>query len=569
MIVTKAGKWRLVKLLCLLNTELQLRVHLVLILLKVLLQLIVILFVSAIVGQQLLMPHLQDSLFRQQKQWVLRYLADGSIDLLMEKLEAMGSEQRKVAFSQVKTEFGFTVEMLSVQSLDLPEADAEQLLLSGVWADEQRSAVYRLSSDGSFVVAFIELETAASHIVSHGQWWTMGTFAMLEQFIARELDPELVKLNQQLAEMYRYPAQVKAMSDVELSTSQLSALRSGEIVTEISSDSLDYEFPFDMAYKKVPDQERVMVLGPMLPGYIEKLSPVLVQYYLMMSLLLLLPLILWIIPTWRSIKGLSWAARAFGKGELGVRVKHYSGSNIASYVKTFNGMADQIQKLINVNKSLINAVSHELRNPLARIEFDLELARGSRDPQAQEKIHDRIETSVEELRHLIDEMLGYARFEQQQPALQWSQVNLKEWLHAGVEQWRSPQYGGNISVLCQGQQVFASLDRYYMDRVLSNLVGNACKYASEQITIGFTCESGEVKVWVEDDGQGIKPQERDKIFEAFIRLDKSRNKQTGGIGLGLAIVKQIMDWHKGMVTVDDSSLGGAKFMVSWPGKKSG
>jgi len=78
-----------------------------------------------------------------------------------------------------------------------------------------------------------------------------------------------------------------------------------------------------------------------------------------------------------------------------------------------------------------------------------------------------------------------------------------------------------------------------------------------------------VSIQVDDDGPGIPEANRIRIFEPFARLDNSRNRKSGGYGLGLAIVKRIAVAHKGTVTVDDSSLGGARFTLSWPGNRPG
>ncbi|MEI8669334.1 MULTISPECIES: ATP-binding protein [unclassified Pseudoalteromonas] len=103
-----------------------------------------------------------------------------------------------------------------------------------------------------------------------------------------------------------------------------------------------------------------------------------------------------------------------------------------------------------------------------------------------------------------------------------------------------------------------------MSRALSNLIRNAIAYGRDVIQISYQKVGKGWLIYVEDDGDGVANSARRKIFEAFYREDESRNLQTGGTGLGLAIVKQILDWHGGEASVDESSLGGARFILRWP-----
>jgi two-component system sensor histidine kinase RstB len=109
-------------------------------------------------------------------------------------------------------------------------------------------------------------------------------------------------------------------------------------------------------------------------------------------------------------------------------------------------------------------------------------------------------------------------------------------------------------------------ERRYLHRVVQNLVGNAVRYGDHQVLVsGGINDSGMAYVCVEDDGPGIPEDERERVFEAFARLDDSRTRASGGYGLGLSIVSRIAYWFGGSVKVDQSpSLGGARFTMTWP-----
>jgi len=103
---------------------------------------------------------------------------------------------------------------------------------------------------------------------------------------------------------------------------------------------------------------------------------------------------------------------------------------------------------------------------------------------------------------------------------------------------------------------------------LDNLVQNALRYASQTVEVTLTKDNNDYLLIVEDDGKGIPEEKRAHIFDAFSRIDASRDRASGGFGLGLAIVDRIVQAHSGNVSIHDSPLGGARFEVRIPAKKT-
>jgi len=104
-----------------------------------------------------------------------------------------------------------------------------------------------------------------------------------------------------------------------------------------------------------------------------------------------------------------------------------------------------------------------------------------------------------------------------------------------------------------------------LSRAIRNLVDNAARHAAAKVAVTLTTdEHGSVDLFVDDDGTGIAPEDRARVFERFTRLDEGRARDAGGLGLGLALVKGIVESHRGTVTIADSPLGGARFAVRLP-----
>ena len=121
-----------------------------------------------------------------------------------------------------------------------------------------------------------------------------------------------------------------------------------------------------------------------------------------------------------------------------------------------------------------------------------------------------------------------------------------------------------IDFNCSQDTVMAEYDAHFINRAFSNLLTNGVKYGKGKLQVSLLSDGQQCSLIVEDNGPGVDDDFKEIIFDAFSRYDKSRGKDTGGFGLGLAIVSKIMLWHNGSATVENSELGGAKFILSWP-----
>ena len=106
--------------------------------------------------------------------------------------------------------------------------------------------------------------------------------------------------------------------------------------------------------------------------------------------------------------------------------------------------------------------------------------------------------------------------------------------------------------------------RDQLARLVRNLVDNASRHAQARVELSLQTTDATVELTVDDDGPGIDPDDRERVFERFTRLDDGRARDAGGLGIGLAIVKAIVEQHGGTVTIDDAPIGGARFVVRLP-----
>lgn len=277
-----------------------------------------------------------------------------------------------------------------------------------------------------------------------------------------------------------------------------------------------------------------------------------------------------IFPLERRLRLLQVGVDRVSSGKLDTKVQVIGHDDIARLSMTFNAMTAHIQRLIESQRELTRAVSHELRTPVARIRFAVELLADTDDYDSRQLQKDYIDEDIESLNELIDEILTYAKLEEGSPKLDWEMVELGD-LVKQIER-ETNALGKPIMILTDlpNGKMSAMADRRYLHRVVQNLVGNALRYANQQIKVSAGIEQGKAFICVEDDGQGIAEADREKIFVPFARLDDSRTRSSGGYGLGLSIVSRIAFWFNAELSVDASpELGGARFMMKWPIKQNG
>lgn len=277
-------------------------------------------------------------------------------------------------------------------------------------------------------------------------------------------------------------------------------------------------------------------------------------------------LLVWLRAHWHDLERLKATAERFGKGHLSERTQIAARSNIGSLANVFDTMAGDIESLLNQQRDLLNAVSHELRTPLTRLDFGLALALSDDLPAASRERLQGLVAHIRELDELVLELLSYSRLQNPARLLERVEVALDEFIDSILgsidEELESPQTV--IDVMLHGQLERFVLDPRLTARAIQNLLRNAMRYCEKHIKVGVqVCPKG-CEIWVDDDGIGIPDDERERIFEPFYRLDRSRDRATGGFGLGLAISRRALEVQGGTLTVEASPLGGARFRLWLP-----
>ena len=348
-----------------------------------------------------------------------------------------------------------------------------------------------------------------------------------------------------------FKLRIEPLKKYSLDAPTMQRLRDGDIV------ALDDQYTF---IQRIPRSHYVLAVGPVPYLYfLHQMRLLDMALLAFIAISLAFPVFIWMRPHWQDMLRLESAAQRFGEGRFTERIHFESGSSFERLGVAFNQMADNINALIASKKQLIDGIAHELRTPLVRLRYRLAMSDNLTESESQ-----ALNRDIGQLEGLIQELLTYARLDRPQNELQLSTPDLPAWLRSHIEDVQSVNPQRQLQLSCPPQGDYGAIDMRLMERVLDNLINNALRYSEKTLRVSLAAEESQARLTVEDDGSGIAADERDKIFEPFVRLDPSRDRATGGCGLGLAIVHSIAQAMGGQVSCETSDLGGAKFTFCWP-----
>ncbi|MEV1171559.1 HAMP domain-containing sensor histidine kinase, partial [Nonomuraea sp. NPDC049784] len=262
--------------------------------------------------------------------------------------------------------------------------------------------------------------------------------------------------------------------------------------------------------------------------------------------------------TLRPVEAIRARLAAITVSDLSLRMPVPPGDDeVARLVRTANQTLDRLDEAVAQQRRFASTTSHELRNPIAGLRLQLEealLHPGEVDP------HKAIRSALsvaDRLDAIVSDLLVLARLSAGDPAPS-ELIDLGQLVNQ-----EAPRTGRVPVRVHAASEVWVCGSHIQLVRVLGNLVNNAIRHAGSAVDVSVTASDGEAVMTVTDDGAGIAPADRERIFERFIRLDDGRRRDAGGSGLGLAISRDIATSHGGTLKAEDSP-SGARFVLRLP-----
>jgi signal transduction histidine kinase len=274
--------------------------------------------------------------------------------------------------------------------------------------------------------------------------------------------------------------------------------------------------------------------------------------------------------TWRvagralgPVEAIRTEVESISTRDLYRRVPEPAGKDeISRLAMTMNRMLGRLERGQERQRRFVSDASHELRSPVATIRQHSEVAQAHPDGTTVRELADVVLEEERRLQRLIEDLLLLTKMDEGTLQLRKDLVDVDDLLFEEANRLRATTtFRVDVSDVSAGRVMG---DRRQLNQLVRNLVDNAAHHAQGAIALRLREANGAVVLIVDDDGRGIPPSERDRVFERFVRLDEARDRNSGGSGLGLAIVAEIAGAHGGRVAVADAPLGGARVEVHLP-----
>ena len=265
------------------------------------------------------------------------------------------------------------------------------------------------------------------------------------------------------------------------------------------------------------------------------------------------------------LRVLGQAVERFGKGNLSARVNSRRQDEIGELSRAFDQMADRIQTLLTAERRLLQDISHELRSPLARLNFAVELVRTADD---REGAVARLKKEIDRLTHLVGSLLQVTRVEGDPASLNQEVFSLNELLRElAADGAIEAEVRGCRLVVKEEEQILVRADHELLRRAVENILRNAIRHAPKgtPIEVALDCQRSMVSVSIRDCGPGVPEEMLSSIFKPFFRVDGARDSASGGAGLGLAIAQSAIALHHGNLSATNMHPG-LLVLIELPGE---
>jgi signal transduction histidine kinase len=246
---------------------------------------------------------------------------------------------------------------------------------------------------------------------------------------------------------------------------------------------------------------------------------------------------------------------------VGARAERLEGGEVALVVDDLT----ETKRVEAVRRDFVANVGHEIKTPVGALQLLAEAALDARDdPDAVQRFVGRMQHEAQRLARLVQELIDLSRLQGGEPLPDGNEVSVDAVIEEAIDRARLVAEAKNIQIIRSGENGHIVLgDERQLVTAVANLLDNAVAYSPERtrVIVAIHARDGVVEIAVTDQGIGIAPEDQERIFERFYRVDPARSRATGGTGLGLAIVKHTVGNHGGEVRLWSQPGSGSTFTV--------
>ncbi|KMJ52427.1 two-component sensor protein [Vogesella sp. EB] len=386
-----------------------------------------------------------------------------------------------------------------------------------------------------------------------------GTVRLIQRELLRQPPARRDASLRELQPLFAYPLALVRLPPASLGEEARARLASGQSWLDSSQQNL---------YAPLPGTSQLLVIGPLDSqgsggGWLHSELGLFVLWFAFFGVPLALLIYLNLRPHWHDLAALRDTSLRLAEGDLGARAPAARSPLFSPLQRQLNSMAEKLETQMETRQALAHAIAHELRTPVARLRFGLTMMDEAESDDERRGYRDGMERDMQELDELINVSLSYSKLDRGEVPLEYDTIDLEEWFEDLIELVQ-PLRPTLLQLTLDCARGEATFDRRLVYVATRNLLLNAFKYARQQVCMTVAVEQGQLIITVDDDGPGIPEKERERIFDPFQRLDRSRDRATGGYGLGLSFVRLIAHHHGGKAWIAQSPQGGARFGLTLP-----
>lgn len=267
--------------------------------------------------------------------------------------------------------------------------------------------------------------------------------------------------------------------------------------------------------------------------------------------------------TLRPVEQMRAAADSISIGDLSERIPvPEKDADLSRLAGTFNAMLARLEASVAEQRRFVSDASHELKSPVAAIRIMLETMRDHPDAVDVNELLDDLMGENERVSGIVSDLLLLARQDEGVSRLNKEPIDICDLLYeeAALLKGRTT----NEIDVSDVQPVVCSADHEALSHAVRNLMDNAARYAKTRVKVSCAQTDDAVRITVSDDGKGIAPEDRERVFGRFVRLEEGRSRKEGSTGLGLAVVKTVAAQHGGTAMFVEPELGGATAVLEIP-----
>ncbi|MEQ9590633.1 MAG: ATP-binding protein [Parvibaculaceae bacterium] len=253
----------------------------------------------------------------------------------------------------------------------------------------------------------------------------------------------------------------------------------------------------------------------------------------------------------RPLTNLAEAADQLGRGGHGISLKEEGPTDLRSAIAAFNAMQERLTRMIETQRTMLRSVGHDLRTPLTSLRIRAEIM----EPETERV---KVIATLDEMKTMMEEILTWAEDASGMEELH--RVDLNALLTSLSDDYQD--VGANVTYE-EGVPIIVLCRRVSLRRALRNLIDNGLKYGSK-VNISTVPDAESVRVCIDDKGPGIPEEDLRDVLKPFVRLEISRNKDTGGSGLGLSIAQSIIQAHGAELDLHNKKSGGLRASFKLP-----